>query len=102
MTVLKPRHEAFCQQFTMDPNAVRAAMVAGYASRTARQQGYRLLKMPAVAERIGDLRADIAKRHCLGADVPLGKREAVYRRAMEGHIFMAPAVPSNCRRAWPG
>jgi hypothetical protein len=89
MAVLSARHETFCRTFVMNSNATRAAIDAGYSRRTARQQGSRLLGNAAVQERIGQLRAEVARRHCLDADTLMAKLEAVYRRALENHHFYA-------------
>ncbi len=91
MSVLKPRHEKFCQHFVLDPNATRAAMAAGYSPHTARQQGCRLLRRQRLVERIAAIRRDLAREHCHDLGTLMGKLEALYRRAMEDHAFTAAA-----------
>jgi phage terminase small subunit len=46
------RRELFAQEFLKDLNATQAAIRAGYPARTARQAGYRLLRVRAVETRI--------------------------------------------------
>ena len=91
MAALSARHETFCRRFVTNPNATHAAADAGYARRTARQQGSRLLGKAAVQARIAQLRSEIARRHCLDGDALMAKLETVYRRALEHHHFHAAA-----------
>jgi phage terminase small subunit len=86
---LQQRHEAFCQNYLLEPNAGRAARLAGYSPRTARQAGCRLLARGDIVRRLGQLRAELARQHCLDADSLMSKLEAVYRKAMEGRNYAA-------------
>lgn len=56
---LKPRQEKFCQNYLLYRNATRAAIEAGYSEASAHNQGYRLLKEPAIQERITELEGGI-------------------------------------------
>ncbi len=98
---LPPRREAFCQHYVVDPNGTVAAVEAGYAPGSARQEGYRLLNDPAVAARISELRADMASRHGRAVDDHIAKLETVYRKAMTEHHFHAAvrAVEAQARLA---
>jgi len=89
--LLNPRHEAFCQHFVLLANASYAAIDAGYARPSARNQGYRLMRRPAIRARIAEIRRSLARAYCLDAEVLLGKLEAVYQRANERHNFHAAA-----------
>lgn len=91
MPHLTPRQERFCQSFVHCLNAARAARDAGYAPRTANQQGYRLLKDPRVARRIQDIQWTLAEQHGRDTDTLIGKLEMVYRRAMEDGRYHAAA-----------
>ncbi len=82
-TGLNLRQEHFCREYVLDPNGARAAVKAGYEPRSAHVQASRLLRNDKVQTRIGDLRADIARRHGVRADVMIGKLEAVFRQAYE-------------------
>ncbi len=86
-----PRHEAFCQHFVLLGNAAYAAIDAGYARPSARNQGYRLMRRPSIRARIAEIRRVLARAYCLDAEVLLGKLEAVYQRANEHHFFHAAA-----------
>lgn len=52
---MNDRQEAFCLRYVVHFNATKAAQEAGYAERTAYQQGYRLLQRQDVQERIAAL-----------------------------------------------
>ncbi len=88
---LRPRHEAFCQHFVLLGNATDAAARAGYASESARNQGYRLMRQPAIQARVAEIRSGLASVYCLDAGVLLGKLEAVYQRAVANLDFHAAA-----------
>src|SRR5262249_25131423 len=45
---LLPRQEQFCRHYVTQPVATRAAVLAGYAERSAYNQGHRLLKQAEV------------------------------------------------------
>ncbi len=88
---LRPRHEAFCQHFVLLGNATDAAARAGYSYEWARNQGYRLMRQPAIQARVAEIRAGLARVYCLDAGVLLGKLEAVYQRAIGNLDFHAAA-----------
>jgi len=90
-TLLSPRHEAFCQYFVLCGNATYAAASAGYAPRSAHNQGYRLTGRADTRARIADIRRSLARAYCLDAGVLLGKLEAVYQCAIEDHSLHAAA-----------
>ena len=55
MPVLKSeKHERFCQLVANGEKPYKAYELAGYSAKS-RQTGYRLLKKPYIAERIGEL-----------------------------------------------
>jgi hypothetical protein len=86
---LRSRHEAFCQYFVLYGNASVAARDAGYSGRSAKNQGYRLIRQPRIRARVADIRRGLAAAYGLDADILLGKLEAVYQRAVEDHHFHA-------------
>ena len=63
---LTKKQKRFAHEFSVDHNATQAAIRAGYAEGTARQQGYRLVKMVAVKQLIS--RLDLEKRADLRID----------------------------------
>jgi phage terminase small subunit len=83
MPSLKPAYEVFCQSYVANPNATIAARDAGYHPDYAKQQGYRLLRRPAIVGRIAQLRADIAERECLTPGAMLAKLENAFRAALK-------------------
>jgi len=88
---LRPRQERFCQLFVVLGNASDAAWQAGYSFPERRNQGYRLLRRPAIQARIAALQRDLARTLNMDAEVMLGKLESVYRRAVEGEYLNAAA-----------
>ncbi len=63
---LSLRHEAFCREFIRTGNASESARRAGYSSRSAAEQGHRLLRNDNVRRRLQDLREEWqAERHAL-------------------------------------
>jgi phage terminase small subunit len=83
MPALKPAYEAFCQAYVANPNATSAAQSAGYDFSYAHQQGYRLMRRPAIAERIAELRHLQAERECLAPEALLSKLDAAFRAALK-------------------
>ncbi|MBL6928753.1 MAG: terminase small subunit [Rhodospirillales bacterium] len=57
MLELTGRQEKFCRAFVDVANGAYAAREAGYAPRSARMQGHRLLKDRRVRARIADIQA---------------------------------------------
>ena len=88
---LPPRQEAFCHYFVLWGNASVAASEAGYARKSAKNQGYRLGRRPRIRARIAELRRGLARAYGLDAEVLVGKLEALYQRAVEDHHFHAAA-----------
>jgi hypothetical protein len=88
---LLPRQEAFCRNYVTQPVATRAAVLAGYAERSAYNQGHRLLHQSAILERIAELRAERSLRYVIERDTSLDKLEAVFQSAF-GSCDFAPAL----------
>jgi phage terminase small subunit len=91
MTPLKARQERFCRRFVEFGCATTAARAAGYAPKSARNAGYRLIRHPRIAARIAQIEAETARLHSRNSDVLVGKLENVYRRAIVDHQFQAAA-----------
>jgi hypothetical protein len=79
---LTPRQEEFCKHYALQPIAVRAAVLAGYAESNADSYGTRLLKNPLVLDRIAVLRAEKGIRYTLERDTMHDKLEAVFFDAL--------------------
>jgi len=56
---LNGKQEKFAQAYVLHRNATEAAKAAGYSDRSANNQGYRLLQMDEVTERIADLENEL-------------------------------------------
>lgn len=63
--LLNPQHEAFVRALLREPNATRAAIVAGYSPASAHVAASRLLKHDNICRRIGELMTRAADRACL-------------------------------------
>jgi phage terminase small subunit len=83
MPALKPTYEAFCQAYVANPNATAAAQAAGYLLDHAHQQGYRLMRRPAITGRIAELRQAQAERECLTPEALLSKLDAAFHAALK-------------------
>lgn len=88
---LNHRQERFCRAFVQYGAAATAASEAGYAARSAKKQGWRLLRVGAIRQRIREVQAEIAEYHGRIDEVLMGKMEIVYQRALEDHQFYAAA-----------
>lgn len=88
---LNHRQERFYRAFVQYGAAATAASEAGYAARSAKKQGWRLLRAGAIRQRIREVQAEIAEHHGRIDEVLMGKMEIVYQRALEDHQFYAAA-----------
>ncbi len=88
---LRPRQERFCQLYAVLGNASDAAYQAGYRFAVSRNQGYRLLRRPAIQARVAELQRDLARAIRFDAEVMLGKLEGIYRQAVAGGYYNAAA-----------
>ncbi|MFQ5626817.1 MAG: terminase small subunit, partial [Methyloligellaceae bacterium] len=84
---LTPRQERFCHYFVAYANAAHAAREAGFSPKSAKHQGYRLLRTGRVRARIRALHAELARDHAGNADALIGKLENLYRRATDAKRF---------------
>ena len=57
--MLTDKQERFAQAYVLHRNATEAAKAAGYAERSAYNQGYRMLKNEEIIERISDLENEL-------------------------------------------
>jgi phage terminase small subunit len=71
--LLTAKQQQFVREFLIDLNASDAARRAGYSLRTAEQQGYQLLRKPAVAAAIAEAQAERAQRTEVTADQVLAE-----------------------------
>ena len=71
------KQETFAQEYLIDLNATKAAIRAGYATKSARSQGQRLLTNDDIAERIAELQQKREKRTEITADKVLQELAAI-------------------------
>jgi phage terminase small subunit len=57
--MITDKQERFAQAYVLHRNATEAAKAAGYAERSAYNQGYRMLKNEEIMERIADLENEL-------------------------------------------
>lgn len=60
---LSEKQESFCREYIVDFNANAAALRAGYAESSARQQGCKLLTNDNISDRISELSKKVVKKH---------------------------------------
>lgn len=65
---INARHERFAREYIIDRNATQAAIRAGYTTKTAGQQGFRLLKNAEIQAAIADAEAERRERVGINAD----------------------------------
>ena len=56
---LNNKQERFAQSYILHRNATEAAKAAGYSNGSAKNQGYRLLQLSEINERISDLEKEL-------------------------------------------
>jgi phage terminase small subunit len=57
--MLNDKQEKFAQAYVLHRNATEAAKAAGYAARSANNQGYRLIQMQEVVDRVHELEQEL-------------------------------------------
>ena len=56
---LNDKQEIFCQKYALSANSAESARQSGYAKSSAKVQGFKLLQLPQILERIEELRNDM-------------------------------------------
>ena len=74
---LKVQQKRFCKEYVIDCNATQAAIRAGYAKQTAKQQGSRLLTNVDVSAEIERLSASVHKQLEISAERVLQELAAI-------------------------
>jgi phage terminase small subunit len=59
---LNPRQKLFCEEYVIDRNATRAAIAAGYAKKTARGTGSRMLTNANIKKYISELAKKVSDK----------------------------------------
>jgi phage terminase small subunit len=60
---LDDRQEKFCREYLVDFNASRAAVVAGYSEKSAKEQGSRMLTSVNIVSRIKEIADELMKKN---------------------------------------
>ena len=64
---LTMKEEIFCKEYSVDFNAKRAALAAGYAKNRAAQTGYDLLQKPKIQQRLEKVKENLAEEAGISA-----------------------------------
>lgn len=98
--MLTPRRQRFCEEYLIDLCATRAAIRAGYSSKTANVQGPRLMKNPEVRAAIKVGMDKRARRINIRADDVLSEisRVALHRIVVGLGTSFAPAIRTQSKQ----
>jgi phage terminase large subunit-like protein len=64
------RQERFVKEYLIEPNATKAAIRAGYSTKTAEAIGHENLRKPKISEKLEKARAERAERCALSCRLP--------------------------------
>ncbi len=81
---LTPRQRAFAREYHLSGNGYEAAVKAGFAEKSARQQASRLLTYDNVIAELARLEAEAAERYNVTLDGLLGMAFNIHDLALEG------------------
>lgn len=70
---MKVKHQRFCEEYIKDNNATQAAIRAGYAPASARNQANRLMTNDDVLKNIHELKQELTEQCCVEAHVILSR-----------------------------
>jgi phage terminase small subunit len=87
---MTPKQQRFVEEYLIDLNAKHAAIRAGYAAKTAEQQGYQLLQHPSVAAAVADRIEQRSEQTGIDAAWVLQKAVILHEKAMAEGAY-APA-----------
>lgn len=102
---LTPKETQFVEEYLVDLNAAAAARRCGYSEHTAKEQGYRILNTPAVAEAITARAQQRAAKTGLSAEQVLSELMRVafvdigQAYDPEGKLLAIKDMPEEVRRA---
>lgn len=86
---LPPRKQAFVDAYLVEPNATRAAVLAGYSKKTAKQQGSRLLSSVDVRAALEERNAKRAEKAHLSGEKVLADIDRLAKKAEEAGEYNA-------------
>lgn len=79
---LTPKQKRFIEEYTIDMNATRAAIRAGYSQKTAYSIGQELLTKPEISAAIAQIQAARAEKTGVTAEWGIMRLRDVHDRAM--------------------
>lgn len=88
MSGLSAKHERFCQEYVIDYNGTQAAIRAGYAEASAKQQAYRMLQREDINSRVRELQSEQVKRLAVSQDYVVLQMLETYQCCREAHPVM--------------
>lgn len=88
MSVLSGKHERFCQEYVIDYNGTQAAIRAGYAQASAKQQAYKMLQREDVKARIRELQSEQVERLSITSDYVVLELLDTYKSCREAAPVM--------------
>lgn len=80
---MTPKQQAFVREYLVDLNATQAAIRAGYSSKTAGQQGERLLKNVEIANSVQEAMDERSQRTEITADYVLAGIQEIAERCLQ-------------------
>ena len=80
---LNPRQQKFVNYVSSSPSATRAAILAGYAERSAGNQAHRLMQNAEVLRRLAELRRTERIQYRVSLDEQADKYEALFHLSVE-------------------
>lgn len=108
MRKLTPKQERFCLEYVIDFNATRAARDSGYSAKTAMEQGYQLLQIPSVRQKIEELKAEQDERLLITSDMirarlwEIANVDPALAYDENGQLLPIHKIPEEVRRAIAG
>jgi phage terminase small subunit len=81
------RRALFVAEYLKDFNATRAALAAGFAKASAKQQAFNLLQRPDVAAAVQQAIAERSERTKIDADWVLRQAVKLHERCMDEGVF---------------
>lgn len=103
MANLTPKQERFCQEYVIDLNGSKAAVRAGYSSKSSKEIASELLTKPNIQDFIQKLRNDISERNRIDIDELVQSMASMVRFDIKdmyddnGNLLPIPEMPKEAR-----
>ena len=105
LPTLTPKEETFCHHYLIELNGAKAAALAKYSKRTARQMAHELLSKPYIREYIQKKQQERFVRLNLTSDTILGELIRLARVDVseafddKGNLLTIKDIPEDTRRS---